>query len=921
MSPVWLVLLLFVLFFWVPSEGALRPKVVRVGAIFTFNTVNAKVSKIAIEAAVKDVNSDESILGGTKLSISFHDSNFSGFLGIIGALKYMESDTVAIIGPQNAVMAHVLSHLVNELHVPMLSFTALDPSLVSLQYPYFIQTAPNDMYQMTAIADMVSYFGWSEVVALYTDDDQSRNGVTALGDKLAARRCKISYKAVLPPDPRASRENVTDQLVKIRMVEPRVIVLHTFSKSGLLVFDVAKELGMMESGYVWIASTWLSTVVDSNSPLKPKIAKSIQGALTLRPHTPDSERKRGFVERWNQLSNGSIGLNPYGLYAYDTVFIIARALKKLLDQGGNVSFSNSPAFRGDRGGDLNLDALSRFNGGEELRNNILRTDMTGLTGPIRFGSDRSPVRPSFDIVNVIGNSYKQIGYWSNYSGLSVVPPETLYAKPANRSIASQILNNVVWPGGTTVKPRGWVFRNNGRQLRIGVPNRVGYRTFVSPVNGTDVVHGYCIDVFKAAIKLLPYHVPYRFVLFGDGHKNPSYNDFVEMISLGVFDAAVGDIAIVTNRTKMADFTQPYIESGLVVVTPIRKLNSIAWAFVRPFTPTMWAFIAASSIIVGAVVWILEHRTNDEFRGPPRRQIKTIIWFSFSTIFTSHRENTVSTLGRMVLIIWLFVVMIINASYTASLTSILTVRQLSSPITGIDTLIASNEPIGFQVGSFAENYLRQELNIPQSRLRALGSPEEYAKALENGIVLAVVDERPYIDLFLSEHCMFTIRGQEFTKSGWGFAFPRDSPLAVDMSTAILTLSENGDLQRIHDKWMSKEACASQSLVEQSDQLQFESFWGLYFIFGIVCFIALVIYFCKLIRRFTRHLHGDSEPSRHGSSSFNRVLHFLEFVDQKEDEARERPKRKRKDMSSNGNGNEDESRNERVKRIEIEFSQGR
>lgn len=131
------------------------------------------------------------------------------------------------------------------------------------------------------------------------------------------------------------------------------------------------------------------------------------------------------------------------------------------------------------------------------------------------------------------------------------------------------------------------------------------------------------------------------------------------------------------------------------------------------------------------------------------------------------ENTISTLGKMVLLVWLFVVLIITSSYTASLTSILTVRHLSSPITGIDTLITSNEPIGFQVGSFTENYLREELNIPQSRLIAVGSPQEYAKALEKGIVAAVVDERPYVELFLSKHCMFAIRGQEFTKSGWGF----------------------------------------------------------------------------------------------------------------------------------------------------------
>lgn len=92
-----------------------------------------------------------------------------------------------------------------------------------------------------------------------------------------------------------------------------------------------------------------------------------------------------------------------------------------------------------------------------------------------------------------------------------------------------------------------------------------------------------------------------------------------------FDAAVGDITIVTNRTRTVDFTQPYKESGLVVVAPVRRLNSSAWAFLRPFTPMMWTVISALFLLVGAVVWILEHRTNDEFRGPPKKQMITILW--------------------------------------------------------------------------------------------------------------------------------------------------------------------------------------------------------------------------------------------------------------------------------------------------------
>jgi ionotropic glutamate receptor len=100
-----------------------------------------------------------------------------------------------------------------------------------------------------------------------------------------------------------------------------------------------------------------------------------------------------------------------------------------------------------------------------------------------------------------------------------------------------------------------------------------------------------------------------------------------------------------------------------------------------------------------------------------------------------------------------------------------VQQLSSSIKGIETLISSKDPIGYPQGSYARNYLVEELGIHESRLVPLNKPEDYAKALKDGPqgggVAALVDERAYVDLFLSTRCEFSIVGQEFTKAGWGF----------------------------------------------------------------------------------------------------------------------------------------------------------
>ncbi|PRQ56878.1 putative ionotropic glutamate receptor, metazoa [Rosa chinensis] len=295
---------------------------------------------------------------------------------------------------------------------------------------------------------------------------------------------------------------------------------------------------------------------------------------------------------------------------------------------------------------------------------------------------------------------------------------------------------------------------------------------------------------------------------------------------------------------------------------------------------MWGVTGVFFLVVGTVVWILERRTNEDFRGPPKRQFVTIVWFSFSTLFFSQKEKTGSTLGRFVVIIWLFV-------------------QLSSPVKGIESLVTGTEPIGYQRGSFAEAYLTDELNIHHSRLVALNSPEDYEKALKKGPsaggVAAVIDERAYMQLFLSSRCGYSIVGQEFTKMGWGFAFAKDSPLAIDMSTAILKLSENGNLQKIHDKWIMKSACSVEGAKQAVDRLQLKSFWGLFLLSGIACFLALLLYVLRMIRQYYRHADSDIKCSQ----SIGRVKSFVSFVNKREQEVKSvksSSKRRRTDNKS-------------------------
>lgn len=449
----------------------------------------------------------------------------------------MEKDTVAIIGPQYSVMAHVISHIANELQVPLLSFAATDPSLSSLQFPYFVRTTHSDLFQMTAVAEIVNYYQWRDVIAIFIDDDHGRNGVAALGDTLAEKRRRISYKAPLKPD-NLSQEDITNALHKVALMESRVIVLHIYPSFGLRVLQVAKSLGMMGNDSVWIVTDWLSTILDTDLPLSSSSSMNdLQGVLALRLYTPDSVTKRDFVSRWINLTSQKapnqdpFGLNVYGLYAYDTVWILAYALDAYFTNGGTFSFPNNSTLNmlkwNNNNNSLHLDTIEVFSNGNGLLQNILEVNRTGLTGQLVFGSDENFVHPAYEIINVINTGIKRIGFWSKSNGLHT-------GEEPNHSNSNGGLYNVTWPGQANHQtPRGWVFARNGRPLRVGVPLRISYPEFVSRTESSENFSGYCIDVFTAALKRLPYSVPYEFIPFGDGRTNPSNSELLNNITTGV----------------------------------------------------------------------------------------------------------------------------------------------------------------------------------------------------------------------------------------------------------------------------------------------------------------------------------------------------------------------------------------------------
>lgn len=120
-----------------------------------------------------------------------------------------------------------------------------------------------------------------------------------------------------------------------------------------------------------------------------------------------------------------------------------------------------------------------------------------------------------------------------------------------------------------------------------------------------------------------------------------------------------------------------------------------------------------------------------------------------------------------MIIWVFVVLILSQSYTASLTSMLTVQQLQPTVTDMKELVKNRENVGYQQGSFALGLLKR-MGFLEANLKVYNAPEECHSLFSNGSIVAAFDEIPYTRLFLAKYCSkYTMVEPIYKTDGFGF----------------------------------------------------------------------------------------------------------------------------------------------------------
>jgi ABC-type amino acid transport substrate-binding protein len=144
--------------------------------------------------------------------------------------------------------------------------------------------------------------------------------------------------------------------------------------------------------------------------------------------------------------------------------------------------------------------------------------------------------------------------------------------------------------------------------------------------------------------------------------------------------------------SIMDFSQSYLKSGLSIAIPAEGteyvwLRIFEGIFSRHILKAI-GLLLLLSIIAGIVVWLLERRKNDEMFGDGTAGgIGHGIWWAIVTMTTvGYGDKAPKTAGgRIVALVWMLFSIIFVASFTANITTSLTINELKGRVHGLKDL--------------------------------------------------------------------------------------------------------------------------------------------------------------------------------------------------------------------------------------------
>ena len=261
---------------------------------------------------------------------------------------------------------------------------------------------------------------------------------------------------------------------------------------------------------------------------------------------------------------------------------------------------------------------------------------------------------------------------------------------------------------------------------------------------------------------------------------------VEGVAEGRLDVGAAALTITPQREERLDFTHPFYTTGLGIA--VETSQGQPWLTVlRRFAS--WQFLSVVGLLAlvllgsGLLIWLFERRHNaEQFGGGTVRGIGDGFWWSAVTMTTvGYGDKAPITLGgRIVALVWMFAGIIIISSFTAAITSSLTVGEMQSAVQGTEDLNAA------RVGSVADSTAAQWLQEQRINFKAYPDVSAALEELKAQRLEAVVYDAPILRYLIQQEYpsrLITL-ADTFKRQDYALALNEGSELREEINRVLL-----------------------------------------------------------------------------------------------------------------------------------------
>nr|QRN45436.1 kainate-selective glutamate receptor 1 [Carausius morosus] len=808
------------------------------------NNQNITARRFELQAYVDVINTADAF----KLSRLICNQFSRGVFSMLGAVSPDSFDTL-----------HSYSNTFQMPFVtPWFPEKVLTPSSGSLDYAVSMRP---DYHQ--AIIDVVRYYGWRSIIYLYDSHDgllrlqQIYQSLRPGGQYFQVESVKRVENASVAIDYLHSLEELSRWGYKYVVLDcptemaKEIVVSH--------VRDVAlgkRTYHYLLSGLV-MDDRWETEVIEYG-------AINITGFRIV-----DSSRRyvRDFLDGWRRLDPatshgaGRESISAQAALMYDAVFVLVEAFGKLLRKKPDQfrgNFRRGQIFNnGSRGIDCNTSThrVTPWEHGEKISRYLRKVELEGLTGEVRFNEDGRRQNYTLHVVEMTVNSAMvKVAEWTDEAGFLPVAAKYVRLKP-NHDIEKNRTYIV-----TTIVEEPYIMLSKSDQGE----NFTGNKMF----------EGYCKDLADRIAERLGINYELRIVKDNRyGAENPEvkggWDGMVGELVRKEADIAIASMTITSERERVIDFSKPFMSLGISIMIkkPVKQKPGV-FSFLNPLSKEIWVCVIFSYIGVSIVLFIVSRFSPYEWRltDPPGVSTGTSVvndfsicnslWFALGAFMQQGCDITPRSIsGRIVGSVWWFFTLILISSYTANLAAFLTVERMVTPINSPEDLVSQNEvQYGtLKYGATWDFFRRSQITLYNKMWEYMKAREElFVKSYDDGIErvrkakgkYALLIESPKNDYINEREPCDTMKvGRNLDSKGFGIATPLGSPLRDAINLAVLSLTENGELTKLKNRWWyDRTECRHSDKQDASrNELSLSNVAGIFYILigGLIMAMAVAL----------------------------------------------------------------------------------